>query len=158
MCEYVRLCVPMDTFKFVSTYALMYTYTHTHAHTREHIHKGATSVVQCGVVQGFSRSDAGGAVWCCTGFQQERRRWCSVVLYRASAEATPVVQCGFARYWRKNRYISCFQFFCSIYAERIAFSTVSMKRSTSPLVCGHNGAMPRCVNPRSLPKFLKSSP
>ena len=82
---------------------------------------GATPVVQCGVVQGFSRSDAGGAVWCCasgtwspdlsgqirtsttdaggavwccTRLQQERRRWCSVVLYRASAGATPVVQCG----------------------------------------------------------------
>ena len=32
---------------------------------------GATPVVQCGVVQGFSRSDADGAVWCCTGLQQE---------------------------------------------------------------------------------------
>ena len=35
-------------------------------------------------------------------------------LFRASAGAPGVVECAVARYWRRNLYSSCFQFFCSM--------------------------------------------
>ena len=78
----------------------------------------------------------------CTGLQQERHRWCSVVLYDIGAKIGTSLVSSFS----------------ALYVQFGLPLVVSIKRSTSPLACGHNGVMRRCVNPRSLPMFLKSSP
>ena len=96
------------------------------------------------------RSDAGDA--------NSGRVVLSFIWFSASHGETPVVECGVARFCRKNLLSSCFQFLCSIVAALMHLSSVVMKRSASPFALGQRGVILRCWKPKCSAKFLKSAP